>query len=95
MAEIDRLRARYLKLYDRQQPIRDAVEMAGLAERLGRWFEARVFLTLAVSENPEREDLRRDLRRLNQHSATIWDDGQILQAEPLPAGRGISAPGHP
>ena len=54
--EIDRLRARYEKRHDRKQPIRDAVEMAHLAEQLGRIFEARVFLTLAVSEDPERDD---------------------------------------
>ena len=60
-AEIKRLRARYEKLYDRKQPIRDAEEMAHLAERLGRTFEARVFLTLAISEDPERDDLRHEL----------------------------------
>jgi thioredoxin-like negative regulator of GroEL len=62
---IDRLRARYLKLYDRRQPFRDAAEAAGLAERLGRQFEARAFLTIAISEDPIREDLRRDLARLS------------------------------
>jgi enediyne biosynthesis protein E4 len=63
-AEIDRLRARYENLYDRNQPIRDAEEMASLAEQLGRTFEARVFLTVAISEEPERDDLRQDLHRL-------------------------------
>ena len=53
--EIDRLEARYEKLYDRKQPIRDAVEMAHLAEQLGRGFEARAFLTVAISEDPDRE----------------------------------------
>lgn len=62
--EIDRLRARYEKLYEREQPYRDAVEMAHLAERLGRRFEARAFLILAISEDPDREDLRRDLERI-------------------------------
>ena len=38
--------------------------MAGLAEQLGRKFEARVFLTLAISAEPERDDLRQDLQRL-------------------------------
>ena len=33
---------------------RDAIEMAGLAEKLGRRFEARAFLILAISEDPER-----------------------------------------
>jgi enediyne biosynthesis protein E4 len=63
-AEVDRLLARYEKLYDRNQPIRDAEEMASLAEQLGREFEARVFLTVAISEEPERVDLRQGLRRL-------------------------------
>jgi thioredoxin-like negative regulator of GroEL len=62
--EIDRLRARYEELYDRNQPIRDAEEMASLAEQLGRKFEARVFLTVAISEEPERDDLRQNLQRL-------------------------------
>jgi thioredoxin-like negative regulator of GroEL len=77
-AEIDRLRARYEKRCDRNQPIRDAVEMASLAEQLGRAFEARVFLTVALSEDPEREDLRHDLRRLSRRSATVADRGQTL-----------------
>ena len=57
-------RARYRKLYERTQPMRDAEEMARLAEQLGREFEARVFLTLAISDEPDREDLRRELERL-------------------------------
>jgi tetratricopeptide (TPR) repeat protein len=64
--EIERLRARYETLHDRKQPVRDAVEMARIAEQLGRNFEARAFLTVAVSEDSEREDLRRELRRLGQ-----------------------------
>ena len=35
-AEIERLRARYEKLDERKQPVRNAVEMASLAEKLGR-----------------------------------------------------------
>jgi tetratricopeptide (TPR) repeat protein len=63
-AEIDRLRHRYEKLWRRKQPIRDSVEMAYLADRLGSRFEARAFLTLAVWADPAREDIRRDLARL-------------------------------
>ncbi len=37
-AAIDRVRARYLLRHDRQQPIRDAAELAHLAEQLGRSF---------------------------------------------------------
>jgi hypothetical protein len=64
--EIDRLRARYEKLAERRQPIRDAVEMARLAQRLGRDFEARGFLTVAVAADPDRPDLRHDLEQLSQ-----------------------------
>ena len=53
-ADIARALARYLKLHDRKQPIRDAVELARLAERLGRHFEARAFLAIANSEEPAR-----------------------------------------
>src|SRR5262249_34680351 len=56
--EIDRLTARYQKLSQRNQPARDAAEMACLAERLGRWFEARAFLTVATTVDPDRDDLR-------------------------------------
>ena len=77
-AEIDRLRARYKQLYERNQPSRDAVEQARLAERLGRQFEARGFLTVAISDNPNREDLRHDLARLSQSRAAIAAPGQTL-----------------
>jgi enediyne biosynthesis protein E4 len=62
--EVIRLESRYAKLHDRQQPVRHAVEMAQLAEKLGRTFEARAFLTLAVAENPDRADLPQVLERL-------------------------------
>jgi hypothetical protein len=52
--------------------------MAHLAEHLGRVFEARVFLTLAISEDPDRDDLRRELRRLEPGSATIPDRRRSL-----------------
>jgi tetratricopeptide (TPR) repeat protein len=63
-AEVIRLEARYAQLHERKQPVRHAVEMARLAEKLGRTFEARAFLTLAVGENPDRADLQQDLERL-------------------------------
>ncbi len=83
-AEVDRLRARYEKLYDRNQPIRDAEEMASLAEQLGRKFEARVFLTVALSEEPDSEEqpefdgLRQRLRRLSESSKQAALRGQTL-----------------
>ena len=51
-AEIERLRARYEQLFDRNQPIRDAEEMADLAHRLGRAFEAEGFLTVEIAAGP-------------------------------------------
>jgi thioredoxin-like negative regulator of GroEL len=67
-SEIDQLKARYQKLHERNQPMRDAAEMARLAEQLGRRFEARGFLTFAVAVDSDRNDLRRDLARLNQRT---------------------------
>jgi enediyne biosynthesis protein E4 len=48
-AEIGRLQARYEALYKRNQTLRDAGEMAGLAEQLSRPFEAKVFRTIAAA----------------------------------------------
>ncbi len=77
-AEIDRLEARYQKLYQRNQPRRDAVEMAHLAEQLGHQFEARAWLTIAIASAPNREDLRRDLDSLNRRARTIDEPGRTL-----------------
>ncbi len=70
-ADVARLLARYRELHDRQQPFRDAVESARLAEQLGRRFEARAFLTIAIMEEPAREDLQHDLERLSATPATV------------------------
>jgi thioredoxin-like negative regulator of GroEL len=56
------LLVRYVKLHGRKQPIRDAEELARIAEQLGRGFEARGFLTIAVFQEPGRKDLREKLR---------------------------------
>jgi tetratricopeptide (TPR) repeat protein len=65
---IDRLLARFRKLHERNQPIRDSAEMAGLAEQLGRWFEARVFLHLAIATDLRRDDLRTELDRVSRRA---------------------------
>jgi enediyne biosynthesis protein E4 len=87
--EIEPLQARYQKLYLRNQPVRDAAEMAQLAKRLGRRFEARAFNILAVAVSPDRDDLRRDLDRLDRHDRTIDEAGrtlaEVLAAEKVPA----------
>jgi predicted Zn-dependent protease len=72
-SEIERLEARYFKLYRRNQPARDAAEMARLAEQLGRWFEAKVLLTVATEADPDRDDLRGELGRLKRRSETAVD----------------------
>jgi tetratricopeptide (TPR) repeat protein len=77
-AEIDQVLARYLKLYDRYQPKRDAAEMAGLAEQLGRQFEARAFLGVAVAVDPNRTDLRKRLRRLSRQARTVAEPPATL-----------------
>jgi hypothetical protein len=56
------LLGRYMMLNGRKQPIRDAEELARIAEQLGRGFEARGFLTIAVFQEPGRKDLREKLR---------------------------------
>ncbi len=63
-AKILRLQALYDQLHDRQQPVRHAVEMARIAEGLGRTFEAQAFFTLAAIENPDRGIFRQDIQRL-------------------------------
>jgi hypothetical protein len=49
LSEIETLGNRYLKLFERNQPLRDAAEMAQIAERIGRRFEAQAFRTVAAA----------------------------------------------
>jgi predicted Zn-dependent protease len=76
--ENDRLEARYQKLHQRNQPLRDSAEMASLAERLGLWFEARAFATVAVAVDPERQELRSQLVRIEEHLADHGRAGHNL-----------------
>ena len=62
--------ARYKKLYQRNQPSRDAAEIARLAGQLGRRFEAEVYLTVALAVDTDRDDLRSDLSRLRLNAET-------------------------
>jgi tetratricopeptide (TPR) repeat protein len=77
-AEIERLQARYAKLYQRRQPARDSAEMARLAEQLGLTFQAKAFLTVAAAVNPERDELRRELAALNRREETLLRAGRTL-----------------
>ena len=77
-AEIERMVARYNRLYVRHQPKRDAAEMASLAEKLGQRFEATAFVTLAVAVDPDRHDLRSGLDRLKARDDTLQGRGRTL-----------------
>ena len=59
---VSELLSRYVMLHGRKQPIRDAEELGRIAAQLGRGFEARGFLTVAVFQEPGRKDLREKLR---------------------------------
>jgi enediyne biosynthesis protein E4 len=74
-AEIERDQRRYRELYRRNQPARDAEELARLAEHLGHRFEAILFLTVAIAEEPDRAELRADLHRLKEAAGV--PDGRI------------------
>jgi thioredoxin-like negative regulator of GroEL len=76
--EIDRLRVRYQELFHRHQPLRDAAEMARIAEQLGRRFEARAFLTLAVAVDPDRDKLQSALILLNKQTEITNEPGGTL-----------------
>ena len=73
-AQRDQHDLRYQELFHRNQMVRNAEEMARLAEQLGRFFEARAFWTVALAANPDREDFRAALAR--------WDPGATPVAEP-------------
>jgi thioredoxin-like negative regulator of GroEL len=77
-AELDQLNLRYKELFLRDQPVRDAEEMARLAEQLGRWFEAQVFLSVALAAEPGRDDLGALLARLARRAAPVVEPGQTL-----------------
>jgi hypothetical protein len=70
-SEIGQHRARYQELYSRNQPYRDAVEMARLAGQLGRRFEAKAFLTIALAVEPKRHDLRGELDTLEKYRDAV------------------------
>ena len=57
-AEIDRATDRYNRLIGTSGPITEYAELAGLAETLGRWFDAWAWCTLALQRDPSDPDLR-------------------------------------
>jgi enediyne biosynthesis protein E4 len=77
-AELEQASDRYQKRLERNQPVRDAVELARLAEQLGRWFEARVFLTIAAEMEPTRSELEVELARLGRRDVVEAQPGCTL-----------------
>jgi enediyne biosynthesis protein E4 len=74
--ELDQVNSRYKELFLRDQALRDAEEMARLAERLGRLFEAKVFWSVASAAEPDRADLQKALAELRQRQAPVGEPGQ-------------------
>ncbi len=72
------LQARYQTLFARNQPRRDAMEMGCLAEQLGRRFEAKAFLSIALALAPQRTDLKRELARLIASASKLAGPGPTL-----------------
>jgi hypothetical protein len=89
-AEIERAAARYRALYRRNQPSRDAEEMAGLAQRLGHRFEAIVCLTAALADEPDRADLRAAARRLEAAAREPHSPGRRALDSHLQPAKGLS-----
>jgi thioredoxin-like negative regulator of GroEL len=77
-AALDPLRSRYQELFLCIQPVRNAMEMTRIAEQLGRFFEARAFATLAVATDPDRDDFRAILARIEQRQTMIAEPGRTL-----------------
>jgi tetratricopeptide (TPR) repeat protein len=77
-AERDEQKAQYHELLLRDQPTRDAAKMAALAEQLGRWFEAKVFASVALVTDPDRDDLKAALDRLKSHDTPAPAAGSTL-----------------
>jgi enediyne biosynthesis protein E4 len=91
-AALDPLRSRYKELFQCIQPVRNAMEMTRIADQLGRYFEARAFATLAVATDPNRDDFRTILARIEQRQITIAEPGRTL-AQLL--ARELDAAAHP
>jgi enediyne biosynthesis protein E4 len=77
-AETDRLKTQYQQLLLRDQPVRDAAQMAKLAEQLGHRFEAKVFASVALASEPARDDLQAVLARLESRAGSAVGPGPTL-----------------
>jgi tetratricopeptide (TPR) repeat protein len=77
-AQRDRSLHRYQNLIKDGHLERDALEMARLAEALGRRFEARAFLTLAERRQPADPEVRTALARVGRGQPAVDAPGQTL-----------------
>jgi tetratricopeptide (TPR) repeat protein len=77
-AERDRTLHHYRNLIKDGRLERDALEMARLAEALGRRFQARAFFTLAARRQPASPEIKAALARLGPSRPTIDSPGQTL-----------------
>ncbi len=76
--ELEQTKSRYKELFLRDQASRDAKEMAELAQRLGREFEATVFWSAAIAAEPDRADLRRKRDASRRRETSTAEAGQTL-----------------
>ena len=77
-AEIDRVLHRYRNLLEDNRLVSHAGEMSGLAESLGRRFEARAFLTLAARQDPSNPEIKAALARLGRRGLPAVESGRTL-----------------
>jgi enediyne biosynthesis protein E4 len=70
-ADLDAALDRYYRLYKQDRYADHLAELAALAERLGRWFEARAFWTLIAAAEPSNADAIAALDRLNPTGAAV------------------------
>ena len=77
-AALDPLKSRFKDLFLRNQPVRDAAEMARMAEQLGRFFEAKALWSLAIATDPNRDEARAALARLEPRKTTLAEPGRAL-----------------
>ncbi len=67
----DQAADRYGRLLGTTGPITAFAELAGLAERLGRWFDAHAWWTLVLSESPDDNKAREALARLDARARPV------------------------
>ncbi|MGP0069623.1 MAG: FG-GAP-like repeat-containing protein [Isosphaeraceae bacterium] len=77
-ADLDVDRDRYFRLYKLGRLADHRVELARLAERLGRRFEARGFWELALEQEPANPEARSALARLAARPASVDATAQTL-----------------